>query len=230
MHSPRHLHRLGQLIGLLALFATPQFADAGVSRVASVSVPAAVLSPQATSANSAQAAAWLRKLTGYLRSLGSYTVRFTIESNENSIDGSYTVAGDNYYLQLADAEVYGVLGTRYEVDNRRREVAIDRTNLDSHNILDNPTRAFDFVDSEFTPQQAREEENQVIVTLLPQASQSISAITLTLDAPTGAPKLIEYDFDGERIRIAILHVGHTSAPPKSYNAASYDGYEIIDFR
>ncbi len=185
---------------------------------------------QVAPAESAQGDSWLRKLTEYLRSLGNYTVRFSVKSNGQSIDGVYTVAGSNYYLQLADAEVYCNAQTRYEVDNNRREVTIDRTNLDSHNILDNPTRAFDFVGSEFLPQLTRLEGDRAIVTLLPQASQSISAITLTLDARTAAPQSIEYDFDGERICLVIQNVAHASIAPKTYNATSYDGYEFIDFR
>lgn len=177
-----------------------------------------------------QGRAWLQKLSGYMHSLGCYTIRFSVETGGQHTSGSYTVNGNDYYLSLGDAEVYGAGDIRYEVDNRRHEVLIDRTNPSSHNILDNPTRAFDFAESEFEVQLRQSDNAQVTLSLRPRTTQGLSTINLTLDARNGAPKSIEYDFDGERIRIAIVQLVASASAPKSFAASAYSDYEIIDFR
>lgn len=177
-----------------------------------------------------RAAELLRSLSGRIRSLGRYAVAFTVEADGQSAAGWYTVGGDSYYLRLADAEVYGDGRARYEVDNRRREVAVDRVDAASRNLLDNPTRAFDLVDDEFEAELLWERDGRAAVKLTPKVGAAPSVVTVTLDTRTMRPLSLEYDFDGERIRILVRSLEAADKAPKEYDPAEYRTYETIDFR
>ncbi len=177
-----------------------------------------------------RAAELLRALSDRIRSLGRYAAAFTVEADGQTAAGYYTVVGDRYYLRLADAEVYCDGKARYEVDNRRKEVAVDRVDAASRNILDNPTRAFDLVDDGFASELLWERDGRAAVKLTPEAGQPLSAVTVTVDTRTMRPVSLEYDFDGERIRIAIRSIEAADEAPKSYDPAQYRTYETIDFR
>ena len=104
----------------------------------------AVLSVQAD--NRPQAV--LKQLTAALGALEGYSVVFEVHTDGDVVPGYYEVSGDNYYMHVNGQEVYGDAEFRYEIDPDRKEVVIDRVDLTSHNLLNNPTRAFDFIDGE----------------------------------------------------------------------------------
>lgn len=172
----------------------------------------------------------LRALSSYIRSLGRYSVAFAVEVDDRSTAGRYSVEGERYHLRLAEAEVYGDGEVRYEVDHRRKEVAIDRVDAASRNILDNPTRAFDLVDDGFAPELLWEREGRAAVRLTPKAGQALSAVTVVLDTRSMRPLSLEYDFDGERIRIVVRSIEATNEAPAMFDPTEYRTYEIIDFR
>ena len=177
-----------------------------------------------------RAAELLRMLSDRIRSLGRYAAAFAVEADGQSAAGRYTVGGDSYYLRLGDAEVYGDGRVRYEVDNRRREVAVDRVDAASRNLLDNPTRAFDFVDDEFEAELLWERDGRAAVKLTPKAGAVPCVVTVALDTRTMRPMSLEYDFDGERIRIVVRSLEAVDKAPKEYDPAEYRTYETIYFR
>ena len=90
----------------------------------------------------------LGRVADGFRTMKRYTVRFEIVADDYRTAGGYAVSDGNYRLYLGDdAEVFSDGKVRYEVDHRRGEVTISEVNRSSRNILDNPVRAFDFLDS-----------------------------------------------------------------------------------
>lgn len=172
----------------------------------------------------------LARLSAEIRALGNYGASFTVEADGQSAAGFYAVGGDRYYIRLGDAEVYCDGKVRYEVDHRRKEVSLDGVNAASRSILDNPTRAFDLVGDEFASELLWERDGRAAVKLTPKTDQALSAVTLTLDTQTMRPRSLEYDFDGERIRIVVRTLEASDKAPKEYVPAEYRTYETIDFR
>lgn len=174
----------------------------------------------------------LGKLAAGFRSLGAYGVTFEVASADNSVGGSYAVKGDRYYILLGDAEVYCDGKARYEVDNRRREVTVDKVDAASRNILDNPARAFDFVGSEYTASLESEKGGEAVLRLTPATknASTAGAVILTVDTAAMRPRSLVYDYDGEQVSISVLGVTPLDAPLKTFAKTAYDGYEFIDFR
>lgn len=174
----------------------------------------------------------LDKLAAGFRSMGAYGVTFDVVANDFTTQGSYAVSDDRYYMTLGDAEVFCDGKTRWEVDNRRREVTLSEVDTKSRNILNNPVRAFDFLGSEYTPLLASEKDGRAVVMLTP-VSKSASAtgnITVTVVTATMRPVALSYEYDGEQVGITIGSITPQKTPLKSFNKANYAGYEFIDFR
>ena len=90
------------------------------------------------------------RLSEKIRAMENYEVEFNVKSGDQTIKGYYAVSGEKYYISIGDAEVYCDGSARYEVNPQNKEVTVDAVDTKSHNILTNPTRAFDFIDGEFT--------------------------------------------------------------------------------
>ena len=67
---------------------------------------AALMLPLVAAAADDEAQTLLRRTADYISSLGRYTARFGITAGEYSSQGSYTVDGDAYYIEVDGAEVY----------------------------------------------------------------------------------------------------------------------------
>ena len=91
----------------------------------------------------------LKQLTAALGALEGYSVVFEVHTDGDVVPGYYEVSGDNYYMHVNGQEVYGDAEFRYEIDPDRKEVVIDRVDLAARSLLNNPTRAFDFIDGEY---------------------------------------------------------------------------------
>lgn len=173
----------------------------------------------------------LGKLSAYFRSLGGYRVAFEVTTDDGVFPGYYTVGGDRYYMVLGDAEVYGQGDIRYEVDNAKCEVIIDRVDTTAHNLLNNPTRAFDFLNDEFSAEVMGDADGRTTVRLTPrERNAATSAIDVVADTATGRPRSVSYLFDGERIHIVIRSVTAEKTAPACFDKTKYAGYESIDFR
>lgn len=173
----------------------------------------------------------LRRLAASLGAMEPYEVVFEVETERGTVAGRYQVAGDRYYMQVGEAEVYGDGECRYEIDPSRREVVIDRADLSSRNLLNNPTRAFDFVGEEYDFTASDAGPGRVEVVLLPRRPKSaVERIRVEMDAASALPSSVTYEVDGDRIRIDILSVRKSERQLPRFEGARYADFETIDFR
>ena len=161
----------------------------------------------------------LKQLTAALGALEGYSVVFEVHTDGDVVPGYYEVSGDNYYMHVNGQEVYGDAEFRYEIDPDRKEVVIDRVDLTSHNLLNNPTRAFDFIDGEYAASLLSE-----------KGSTAVGQIDVEVDTARSLPTAVIYEIDGDRVRIDIRSVTVHEASPRTFDAENYAGYEWIDFR
>ena len=101
------------------------------------------------SAQDEQVGQLLERVAQYVKRLGAYSADFKVVAGDYTTRGRYDVSGDRYYIVLDNAEVYSDGHVRYEVNGERKEINVDVVDISSHNILDNPTRCFDFVGSDY---------------------------------------------------------------------------------
>ncbi|WP_302374208.1 LolA family protein [Alistipes timonensis] len=174
----------------------------------------------------------LEKLAAGFRAMPGYSVDFEVVAGDYDNRGSYVLEGRNYYLALADAEVFADSVIRYEIDNRRREVTVTEVDAASRNILNNPVRAFDFLGSEYVPTLVSEAGGCAVVRLTPAAGNDSPAgnVTVTVDTATMRPLSLSYDYDGEQVQISVLGVAPLSGHVRVFDRQAYAGYEFIDFR
>ncbi|MEG1673131.1 MAG: LolA-like putative outer membrane lipoprotein chaperone [Alistipes sp.] len=186
---------------------------------------------QSSVAVNGRAAEILNGLASHVRALGRYEVAFSVVTGEQTTAGFYAVQGNNYYIHIGDAEVYGDAATRYEVNNKTKEVSIDKMDASARNILNNPTRAFDLVGNEFTVELLWERGTTAAVRLTPKSSKSsMSTMTVTVDTQQMQPKSLLYDFDGNRVEITVQRMSAAKSAPRVFNRVEYKTYELIDFR
>lgn len=173
---------------------------------------------------------WIAKLN---TSLGScYAFNISVVASGDSFSGYYMVEGDGYYLTLGVMEVYSDGKLRYEINNERKEVTEDRVNLKAVDLLTNPTRAFSFVDKEFTVTIAEKLSQGVVLRLVPRdASMGISDILLTLSSVGGrvVPTKIVYRYDGDSVAITLSPLGVSDKTLPRWNKESYRAYDIVSF-
>ena len=130
----------------------------------------------------------LKQLTAALGALEGYSVVFEVHTDGDVVPGYYEVSGDNYYMHVNGQEVYGDAEFRYEIDPDRKEVVIDRVDLTSHNLLNNPTRAFDFIDGEYAASLLSEKGSTAVIRLTPLRIQSaVGQIDVEVDTARSLP-------------------------------------------
>ena len=172
----------------------------------------------------------VQRVARYVKSLGGYEVNFILTSGEYAAKGYFSVEGDAYYMNVGVAEVYSDGKVRYEVDNERREINVDYVNLSSRNILDNPTRCFDFVGSDYTVRSEQARGEDITLSLSSENKDNVGVIRLVSDAKTGRPSALEYEMYDEKVKVNILSIEGNKKPIKRFEQANYRNYEIIDFR
>ena len=134
-------------------------------------------------------------------------------------------------MTVNGAEVYSDGQTRYEVSPERREVIIDAVDTSSRNLLNNPTRAFDFLDGQFASEYLGERPEGVAVRLTPLEGRSaVGRIEVCVDPQSGLPRSVNYEIDGDHVVIRVCGVASRKEPHPMFDAAAYAGYEFIDFR
>ncbi|WP_337439895.1 hypothetical protein [Alistipes sp.] len=218
------------LCGALLLFAAQPLRAAQAFLGASTA--AEVRSAAPSSERSQRAEELLRRLVASIRALGDYGVSFAVESGDQTVEGHYSVSGNRYSMTLGDAEVFCDGKVRYEVDHRRREVVIDRVNESSRNIVDNPTRAFDFLDAQYRASLVSEVGSCAVVRLTPAEGGAlpVGSILLEVDTSAAKPRSLTYDFDGEQIVVRVSRIAAEHAALRTFDASACKGYEFIDFR
>lgn len=192
-----------------------------------LSLVATIFAISTLSAQSAEA--WIEALNN---SLGErYTMAATVAMEGDELGGIFMVEGDGYYLTLGTMEVYSDGKLRYEVNNERKEVTIDRVDLTSRDILTNPTNAFRFAHEEFSSSVVADKDGEVVLSLTPREDIGITDIELTLRRDANGvvtPLAIRYNYDGDVIHVALAMRPHDAALPR-WDKAAYRAYDIVSF-
>ena len=133
-------------------------------------------------------------------------------------------------MNVGTAEVYCDGKVRYEVDNERKEINIDEVNTASRNILDNPTRCFDFVGSDYSVKEELSGAGQSKLRLSAEDKDIEGVIILSSDEKSGRPMELEYELYDERVTVKVVSIGTAKEQIKRFNQSAYRGYEVVDFR
>ena len=176
-------------------------------------------------------------ITALNKSLGSrYALGVTVVvgtgAESTTLYGSIKVDGDAYYLMLGNMEVYSDGKLRYEINNERKEVVEDRVNLEACDLLSNPTRAFTFVPKEFSSEVVGRADSRVVVRLMPKSEAvGIDYIELTLEESGSKvlPVAICYDYDGDKVSIALAMADAADAKLPCWSKSAYRAYDIVSF-
>lgn len=180
------------------------------------------------------AKALIGKLSEQMRSMENYEVSFTVVSGEQKVKGYYAVSGEKYYISIDDAEVFCDGGARYEVNPANKEVTVDAVDTKSHNILTNPTRAFDFVDGDFNFEMVATNATSTTIKLTPKENNALGIIFVDMQREPVKPTALAYEYDGQTIRIEINSLdemtGMVDISMFTFDKNNYRGYEIVDFR
>ena len=160
-----------------------------------------------------------------------YALFMKVEAYGEEMNGYFMVEDDSYYIQLGMMEVYSDGKLRYEVNNERKEVTEDRVNLSSRDLLTNPTRAFEFVEEEFTASISENIHNGAILKFVPKQSADITAVYVSVVWQDGriVPLAIKYDYEGEEVAIALVMADVESAVLPRWKATTYKSYDFVSF-
>ena len=172
----------------------------------------------------------LRRVAEYVKALGSYDAEVDFVAGEYKASGSYSVAGDSYYIKVGEAEVYADGKTRYEVDHSRKEVSVDVVDLESQNILDNPTRCFDFVGEEYAAELVKESDGVATIRLEARNEDIEGEILLGVESATGKPLSIAYILYDDRVDVKIKSLTPRKTKLPTFSKGNYKGYDMVDFR
>ncbi len=176
------------------------------------------------------AAEGVKRVKAYVEKLGRYEVRFNVLAGELIYVGQYHVDGDSYYIQMDNVEVYSDGKVRHEVDNERKEVSIDVMDSESRNILDNPTRCFDFAESEYRSEIQSRKDGELTIFLHATDPDVEGDIYLTIEEKSGKPRKIVYRLYDDEVEVTIDSIATVKQPLKKFSKNQYRGYEIVDFR
>lgn len=171
----------------------------------------------------------LRRVADYVKALGAYEAEFKVRAGEYQTQGRYAVKGDMYHIVVDRAEVYSDGRVRYEVDHERQEVNVDDMDLSSRNIMDNPTRCFDFVGADYRSQLLTEDKGQLTLHLKAEDQAIEGDIYLSVEQ-NGRPKRIVYVLYEDRIEVDITSLKSRSEEVERFVESKFKDYEIVDFR
>ena len=160
-----------------------------------------------------------------------YALYMKVDAYGEKINGYFMVDKDSYYIQLGTMEVYSDGKYRYEINNERKEVTEDRVNLESRDLLSNPTRAFEFLESEFKATISENIHNGAILKLVPKQSSDIKAVYVSVVWKDNriVPMAIKYDYDGEEVAIALVMADINSAVMPRWDSSTYRSYDMVSF-
>ena len=171
-------------------------------------------------------------IDGVNKTLGDrYALYMKVKAYGEQTDGYFMVDRDSYYIQLGIMEVYSDGKLRYEINNERKEVTEDRVNLKSRDLLSNPTRAFEFLDSEFKATISDSIHNGAVLKFVPKQSCEVKAVYVNVAWCDGRiiPLSIKYDYDGEEVTISLVMADAESAMLPRWNKNNYKKYDIVSF-
>ena len=164
-----------------------------------------------------------------MQALEPYEATFVMEGEGLSVVGSYAVEGSRYRITLPEAAVWGEEGLRYEVDHRRRTITLMPVDTTSRNLLDNPSRAFDFVAADYQMELVKVLDQEVQLRLTSEADP-LTMIYLTLDRSTARPRAVRYEIDGIGVDLRLTALQPATKPLPKFAPGDYAEYEVVDFR
>lgn len=174
---------------------------------------------------------WLGRMQQAVQALGAYEVQFDLTaSNDYAASGTCRVEGERYLIEMPGMRVFGDGKVRYEINDRTKEVVIDAVQEQSHNLLDNPVKAFDFVGEQYAVQLLAEQTELLKLRLTPRSDGMVSTIEVTLDKRTALPTAVIYGAEDVQISVHINHFRKHSGKLPAFRKADFPGYEWIDFR
>lgn len=178
---------------------------------------------------------WLNQLEESMDERYAYTITVVVEASdsESVLSGCVMVEGDSYYMSLEAMEVYSDGKLRYEINNERKEVTEDRVNLMSHDLLTNPTRAFDFAPEEFDITLVFSHNDEIARLALTPRDEDYGVTTIELalvrEGDRVCPQQIAYDYDGDRVVISLRECESREWVLPVWNEANYRAYDIVSF-
>ena len=174
---------------------------------------------------------WITRLDATLGE--RYAMHITVAmGSEEPLQGLFMVDGDDYYIRLGVMEVYGDGELRYEINNERKEVTIDRVDLESVDLLTNPTRAFSFVDEEFATELISSDSEGATLRLTPRdESLGIDSIELRLSRNKDSvlPSVVAYNYGGDGVSIALDAQPWSVEALPQWDKQAYRAYDIVSF-
>lgn len=177
-----------------------------------------------------------------LAAMGDYRIDFELEmqgATDNS-KGFYLVNEPRYLISIdGTSDVEGGMKQGFDgekvwtFDGISKEIAYDNYNPQSHNVFENPTKAFDFAEELFTLVSLKEAAGGVwSITLRPNQGvlDGIEYVELCVDKKSLLPTRLGYDMAGARIYINIAKITPVTTAPTDFAVEVPQGYEVIDFR
>ena len=155
-----------------------------------------------------------------------------VDSVDDQLSGYFMVEGDGYYISLGVMEVYSDGKLRYEINNERKEVVEDRVNLESVDLLSNPTRAFSFLPDEFSAKVIKSSKSGAVVSLVPKSDDmGITAILLSLERKGSnvVPTKVSYNYDGDLVTITLTVLDASDLKLRKWDKTAYRAYDIVSF-
>ncbi len=166
-----------------------------------------------------------------IKSLGAYESEFKARVKGITMGGHYAVSGDDYYLEIAKAEIYGDAKYRREINHKHKEVIVDRVKAGEKNILKNPAQAFDIADKGFDAKVEKSTSKGWSIVLRPtdERLKSIDKIEMEVERATMLPTSLTYEIGGDKITIKFDSFTPLRGEIPRYDQSKYSGYEVIDF-
>ena len=182
----------------------------------------------------------LREVGEKMEAMGNYRIDFELEMT-SATDSSkgYCLIGTPLYLIAidgageADGMKQGFDGERmWMYDGISREIVYDNHKPQSHNLFENPTKAFDFSEELFAVVDVENEGDVWSITLEPREGvlDGIERVVLDVDRRTLLPTRLGYDMAGAGIYINIVKIGSVATTVDDFRVTIPEGFEVIDFR
>lgn len=182
------------------------------------------------------------RLSGIIKGYKNYEVSFsaTLDQSKTPMVGRYVVAGERYFIDAHDRQIYSDGVNKYEANSTQKEVVIDRINASKGDMMSNPVHAFEFVNEGFSHTfkgeiTFRGKKCLLVVLKATSSKAALQEIDLMVDAVSGLPVGVRYRFEGldNEVEVQVTKIAKLATVDNAlfvYSKARHKGFEIIDFR